>query len=474
LADTIREISETELTEMMLDLDVPDHEIARYLIVESTREGAFAPNLIPNPNLVESSILEGGGIIQNVNRFSRWRRSRAYKRKIKNWDGPRLVSEGDSWFQYPFLLDDVIDQLDEHYAIRSLGAAGDLISDIVAQDELISTVALERPDGVLISGGGNDLLGKGRLAKALRKFEPGLSPEDYLTDNFYQKLSEVIGGYQSVLFRLTRSFPRIPVFVHGYDHARPSRGPWLGRPMEKLEIFDQGLQQALVALMVDKFYDALQQMLLQPSLAGQVRLVDCRGLVASDWHDELHPTNSGYNRVAEQFHKVISNKSALESGQEVLVDRPSIGIQNAAEAAVSLSRMANEDMLIAELGRRATLASADPENSHALEFVGTISALEGPVDGFLSVGKRILRRLNAELHNLICGDEPDNAEDREKLKNALGFGDAAVAAALVQFLVGSFGLLPAVATVIAAILLKYFLKPTLEEICSAWGEGLGA
>ena len=87
-----------------------------------------------------------------------------YRKKIAvGWSGLRIVSEGDSWFQYPFLLDDVIDQLFDQFAIFSLDAAGDLLQDMKKQDELSGAITAEQPQVVLLSGGGNDLLGDGRL-----------------------------------------------------------------------------------------------------------------------------------------------------------------------------------------------------------------------------------------------------------------------------------------------------------------------
>ncbi|MHA6265139.1 hypothetical protein ACXYMO_18205 [Arenibacterium sp. CAU 1754] len=473
MSDTPPVITESQLREWLMDPDVPDEQIAPYLM-EAPREGrSFEPVIIPNPALVTPSAEEAAVLMSSVNRIARWRRSMAYKRKIKNWTGPRLVSEGDSWFQYPILLQDVIDQLDPHYAIRSLGAAGDLISDMVAQDELIATIAAEQPNAVVLSGGGNDLLGDGRLAKALHPFDPALSVEDYLTQNFEDTLSEVIGLYRDILHRVVRTFPGLPVFIHGYDHAIPARGKWLGRPMEQLGILDGSLQRALVAKIVDRFYDALTDTLRAPSLAGQIELVDCRSIVQGEWHDELHPRNSGYARVAAKFHERISarmSSEALEAGGPAV---PGSGLARAAEAATIFAATASDEELIAEMGRRATMASADPEHVVPLgaDFRG--AALEGMGDVFHGIGKRILKRVNAQLHGLICGDDEDNAAAREKLKGALGLDEASVARVLVQILVGTFGLLPAVATVVAALFLKHVMRPSLEQVCEVWGDGLG-
>ena len=70
-------------------------------------------------------------------------------------------------FQYPLLLKDTIDQLIDRdnfqYAIYGLSEAGDLLSNIVREDEISEAIERENPDVLLISGGGNDMVGNGRM-----------------------------------------------------------------------------------------------------------------------------------------------------------------------------------------------------------------------------------------------------------------------------------------------------------------------
>ncbi|MDI7865325.1 hypothetical protein MRS76_25870 [Rhizobiaceae bacterium n13] len=74
--------------------------------------------------------VESDAAMNWANRIGRATRWLAYLRKTAGgFDGLRIVEEGDSWFQYPLLLDDTIDQLsrDEDKAIFSLSGAGDLL-----------------------------------------------------------------------------------------------------------------------------------------------------------------------------------------------------------------------------------------------------------------------------------------------------------------------------------------------------------
>ena len=104
-----KKIKLNKLREMLYDIDVDDSEIRPFVMLDEERSGPFSPVVTINHELVEDTDEEGDIALGFLNSISRWRRQRKYKRKIrKGWDGLRIVSEGDSWFQYPFLLDDVI------------------------------------------------------------------------------------------------------------------------------------------------------------------------------------------------------------------------------------------------------------------------------------------------------------------------------------------------------------------------------
>jgi hypothetical protein len=145
------------------------------------------------------------------NAMSKRRRQKKYLKKIEDgWSGLRIVSEGDSRFQYPFLLRDVIDQLFDEFAIYSLGAAGDLVQDMLDQDEILQAVRQHNPHVVLISGGGNDLLGDGMLKTALHPFKTGKPAKDYPNATFDKRLKDIIGilrSLQNPKVSIARSLP---------------------------------------------------------------------------------------------------------------------------------------------------------------------------------------------------------------------------------------------------------------------------
>ena len=242
--------------------------------------------------------------------FNAWdkrRRQRKYRKKIDaGWSGLRVVSEGDSWFQYPFLLKDVIDHLFDEYAIYSLGAAGDLVSDLLDQDEILSAIRTEKPHVLLMSGGGNDLLGDGRVKTALHPFKAGRAAKDYPNDQFSSRLKEVLNVYRTIFTQVTEEFPALKIICHGYDYSQPAKGKWQCRPMSALKIKDEGLQADIVKIMIDRFNQGLVD--LAAEFPGQVFRVNTVGAVDKDeWRDELRPNRPGCSNVAHKFRNLIDD-----------------------------------------------------------------------------------------------------------------------------------------------------------------------
>ncbi len=324
-----KKITLTEFKAKIRDLDTSDEEIAAYLTEAPETPDAFAPQVRINPELVDDEGKEADVAMRFFNGMSRRRRQKKYLRKIKNgWTGLRIVSEGDSWFQYPFLLRDVVDQLFDEYAIYSLGAAGDLVQDMLDQDEILQAVRQHNPHVLLISGGGNDLLGDGMLKTALHPFKTGKAAKDYPNATFSKRLKDIIGVYRTIFKSLLDEFPDLKILCHGYDFAKPSNGKWLGKPMAALGIKNKQLQADIVAELINRFNAALVG--LAGEFPGSVVRVSCLNSVGDNWHDELHPDNTGYAAAADKFRSVIESMfgstallettARLSPGKEAMIE----------------------------------------------------------------------------------------------------------------------------------------------------------
>ena len=339
-------ISLEELRRMVGNPKIKDSELIQYFILDERSRGSFQPRILPNPATVdlgsgaldrsldfEATLIETG--IGLANSIARARRHLQYSLTTTLFPGiQRIVSEGDSWFQYPLLLLDVIDQLNfpaANYAIYSLGAGGDLLKDLVAQSEIVTTLETTGADILLLSGGGNDLLGeasgKTNIQNLLNEFNPNLKPEDYLNENFNTLLREVIDLYRNLLEGLTDRFSNLKILCHGYDYIVPvAGGPFLGNPMVSKGITDPSLQQAIMKIVVDRLNE--EQIALIENI-DRVFHIDCRGAVnENQWHDEIHPTNAGYGLVAGRFEekiKEIAGSSASANPNRILIKNLSPG-----------------------------------------------------------------------------------------------------------------------------------------------------
>ncbi len=313
MAAEIKQISQQELMKKLRDIEVSDEELAQYFIEEKKSSDAFKPILVPNPKLVKDEGLEGAFVINSFNSIARWRRNRKYKKRMKNWDGLRVVAEGDSWFQYPFLLKDTIDQLIDldnfQYAIYGLSEAGDLLSNIVREDEITEAIENENPHIFLISGGGNDMVGNERISTMVHAFSANRKAENYPNEKFSDFLNELERLYRRLFDRVLSNKPHLKIIYHGYDNAIPQNGTWLGKPLAKRKIMDQTLQHQIITEMIGRFNERLK--IITKDYPGSVYHVDCRNLIGSksNWHDELHPKNEGYFKVAKLFDDTI--KKAL-------------------------------------------------------------------------------------------------------------------------------------------------------------------
>jgi hypothetical protein len=143
------------------------------------------------------------------------------------------------------------------------------------------------------------------------------------------------------------------------------------------------------------------------------------------------------------------------------------------EQALGRLLQATEDQLYEQLGIRAKAIATNPAIAGSFEpnviYDGTAM---GPLDDVREYGRRLFKRWNREAYKLVCGAENDDAADRKKLLEAFGGGQVAAAAALTGLFIAYLGLSPAIAGILAVLLLKHFFRPAYEEFCGLWLEKL--
>lgn len=332
------------LQRMMRDPNIPEEELRSYFITNPATSRPFAPSVIPNPSRVE---IESPADDQEAAVFTdwanelwriryqdlfRWRRLTGDSRAV-------LVAEGDSWFCFPVFLRDIVGNLFDDFNVWSVAAAGDTLQRMVIDAPEYMTALRDNRDNVrafIFSGGGNDIVGAddsgvSAIEQIVKPFEAGRPVEWYIDGQpFADRLHFIEDCYRKVIATVAAEFPKLPVLCHGYDHSIPGGFPsdprhprwaendkWLGRPMrETLKITDPALQQAIVALMVDRLNERLKTLCGGNNPGGVFRTayhVDLRNTVSSinQWADELHPTDAGFALVSAKFETVLKNAAGL-------------------------------------------------------------------------------------------------------------------------------------------------------------------
>ena len=238
--------------------------------------------------------------------------------------GPlRVLAEGDSWFEYPFPFfgGGLVPRLEDRLGvpILNLAKAGDETRFMlgVEQRQLIARHLNEGcTDGtpwelMLFSGGGNDIAAQ-PLAFWLRDFKAGVPPASLLNQpRFKSALDLVRAAYEDLIEIRNQHSPGTHLVFHGYDFAIPDGrgicgiGPWL-KPAFDVRGFpaDLVVSTKVVREMLTQLATLLKSLAAQPG----VSFIDAQGTLTADkasWHNELHPSKSGFNQIADKFHAAI-------------------------------------------------------------------------------------------------------------------------------------------------------------------------
>lgn len=238
--------------------------------------------------------------------------------------GPlRILAEGDSWFDYPvpFFGGGLVPRLEDRLGvpILNLAKAGDETRFMlgVEQRQLIARHLDEGcTDGtpwelMLFSGGGNDIAAQ-PLALWLRDFKAGVPPASLLNQpRFKSALDLVRAAYEDLIEIRDQHSPGTHLVFHGYDFGIPDGrgicgiGPWL-KPAFDVRGFpaDLAASTKVVREMLTQLATMLKSLASQPG----VSFINAQGTLAADtasWHNELHPSKSGFNQIADKFHAAI-------------------------------------------------------------------------------------------------------------------------------------------------------------------------
>jgi hypothetical protein len=169
------------------------------------------------------------------------------------------------------------------------------------ENEYLPALKVQSARYLLLSGGGNDLLGP-MFKNYIKDFAPGASSADLINVECSKKISDMENIYDVLLSRLSHELPDVRVLIHGYDYVIPRQGKegrWIGGVLTARGVTAGPMQRTIVAELIDRFNESIA------SLAGRHRnlvYVDARKAVSeTQWYDEIHPDSSGFQQVAIRF-----------------------------------------------------------------------------------------------------------------------------------------------------------------------------
>lgn len=243
----------------------------------------------------------------------------------------RVLAEGDSWFTHPTALwrgKSVIGHLQGYRSINlvSLAAPGDTLArypDPPNRQWALACnpdwLAGQTYDAVLISGGGNDVLGD--HLQDMVKDKSNNSDRSGRELIIKARLRQVLDGIAAnvVLIRNTVNHhlgPQTPIFMHGYSYAQSdgrqfellggliSFGPWIQDKLHEQNITERDEQQDIVNALIDAFNGLLKD--LESKIDNFIH-VDFRPLLGpKDWDDEIHPNGPARQRLAAHLRNVLT------------------------------------------------------------------------------------------------------------------------------------------------------------------------
>lgn len=246
-------------------------------------------------------------------------------------DAVRVLAEGDSWFTHPNAVwkgKSLIGHLNDYKTINivSMASPGDTLGRypdppngqwrLVCNPDWLDG---QTYDVVLISGGGNDVLGD-HIDEMVRDKQD--HPDKHgrkliIQSKFDGILQDIASHIEQVRSTVDRHLGSDrPIFMHGYSYAQSSGrefelfggliafGPRIQDQLaDDRHIGERGEQQDIVNALVDGYNALLDR--LQQTIPNFIH-IDARPLLGpDDWDDEIHPNAPARRRLARHFREVI-------------------------------------------------------------------------------------------------------------------------------------------------------------------------
>ena len=180
---------------------------------------------------------------------------------------------------------------------------------------------------ILLSGGGNDVLGRNDIDRLLREPVPPAdpsAPETYFDQpTLERKLEGIRIAYEEILDMRETWAPEAIVVTHTYARVKPSGrpasveiasfdvevdGPWIAPFLQEKGIVDERTQQEVMDYLLGRVNETIRNV-LSSHRGGRapIVIVDTRNTVPAlepgnpeHWQDEIHPSPMGFDILGQQ------------------------------------------------------------------------------------------------------------------------------------------------------------------------------
>lgn len=144
-------------------------------------------------------------------------------------------------------------------------------------------------------------------------------------------------------------------------------------------------------------------------------------------------------------------------------------VMEVARAAVSDLRAKSDDDLYRLLAVRVKTIERDP--STAGSFAPKVRSAEmgiAPAD-LLAFGKTAFARIGVAGHAVVCGEGADQGYHLQRLLATLNTDVNTVTAAVAGLLIAQLAIAPAVASVVATLVIGKVAPTSVDALCRVWG-----
>lgn len=275
----------------------------------------------------------------------------------------QFLAQGDSWFSVgafpPWLTSNLFEKISLPVMACAVNCASPglrlrRMTDTTRQQAFLRLLsgAKRRPwSGVLVSGGGNDLIeaagapptappGRRLLRRADEWGPVGDGPPRYVSEEGWATFATHLRAVVHDLLHERDRQPTnrgVPLWLHTYDLATPrwapagaGQGPWLAPSLQRFGV-PVAEWRAVAAVLMGRLGALLKDMAAEVP-DGSLRVVDTQGrLLPADpddtgptahWHNEIHPSRQGYRLLGDAWETALVDGYRLVPAQPLPTDPP--------------------------------------------------------------------------------------------------------------------------------------------------------